>query len=300
MSRQAAGFDFAQWGPGFDAWQQAAQAHAQAPHAQMPVGSLAWAQWLTPTLDPQEAARRIQELKSVLFWLEQNAAALKASIQALELQQLNCQALQDMQAHWMGQAGGVPTPAPESAAAAAADAATHAAADAQPDAASAPSADALQGAMAQAGQWWASLLHTFGHIVRQTACMQAQGQDPQAPDVEAAPAEGSTASAATTASAKPQAARRAKTGADARARANSSPAAPAPRAAPVQRAAQSAATRRAQDAPRVSAAAKPGGAKTNRSQQKSAPAAAPSAAKAAAPRSTKRASSKRDISRKRA
>lgn len=72
MSKQAAGFDFTQWGPGFDAWQQAAQAHAQAPHAQMPVGSIAWAQWLTPTLDPQ--ARHAGPLDGA-GWRRANARA---------------------------------------------------------------------------------------------------------------------------------------------------------------------------------------------------------------------------------
>jgi hypothetical protein len=32
-------------------------------------------QWVAPTLDPEELEKRIQELKTVQFWLEQNAKA---------------------------------------------------------------------------------------------------------------------------------------------------------------------------------------------------------------------------------
>ena len=32
-------------------------------------------QWIAPTLDPQELEKRIDELRTVQFWLEQNARA---------------------------------------------------------------------------------------------------------------------------------------------------------------------------------------------------------------------------------
>ena len=85
MSINAAGFDFARFMPGFGFLQQAGQPQE---------AGLAFSQWIAPTLDPQETGRRIQELKTVLFWLEQNVTALKATIQALEVQQLTCQTLQ--------------------------------------------------------------------------------------------------------------------------------------------------------------------------------------------------------------
>ena len=54
------------------------------------------AQWVTPTLDPKELEKRIQELKSVQFWLDQNAKALSATIQALEVQRMTLSTLQSM------------------------------------------------------------------------------------------------------------------------------------------------------------------------------------------------------------
>ena len=44
--------------------------------------------WPVPTVNVQELEKRVGELKTVLFWLEQNAAALKATIQALEVQKI--------------------------------------------------------------------------------------------------------------------------------------------------------------------------------------------------------------------
>ena len=42
-------------------------------------------QWIAPTLDPAELEKRIGELKTVLFWLEQNSRMLSATIQAMEV-----------------------------------------------------------------------------------------------------------------------------------------------------------------------------------------------------------------------
>ena len=53
-------------------------------------------QWVTPTLDPEELDKRIQELKSVQFWLDQNAKALNATIQAMEVQRMTLSTLQSM------------------------------------------------------------------------------------------------------------------------------------------------------------------------------------------------------------
>ena len=41
--------------------------------------------WVAPTLSVEEVDKRIQELKAVQFWLDQNLHALKATIQALEV-----------------------------------------------------------------------------------------------------------------------------------------------------------------------------------------------------------------------
>jgi hypothetical protein len=53
-------------------------------------------QWIAPTLDPEELNKRIQELKTVHFWLEQNAKLLATTIQALEVQRMTLATLQTM------------------------------------------------------------------------------------------------------------------------------------------------------------------------------------------------------------
>ena len=74
-------FNFHQMVPGLDFMQNlmqgALQAQKDAGHS-MPLGN-----WITPTLNVEELERRISELKTVLYWLEQNAHAVKATIQAM-------------------------------------------------------------------------------------------------------------------------------------------------------------------------------------------------------------------------
>ncbi|MEP7139069.1 MAG: PhaM family polyhydroxyalkanoate granule multifunctional regulatory protein [Caldimonas sp.] len=53
-------------------------------------------QWVAPTLDPAELEKRIGELKTVQFWLEQNARMLSATIQALEVQRMTLSTLKTM------------------------------------------------------------------------------------------------------------------------------------------------------------------------------------------------------------
>jgi hypothetical protein len=53
-------------------------------------------QWVAPTLNPEELSKRIEELRTVQFWLEQNARMLGATIQALEVQRMTLSALQNM------------------------------------------------------------------------------------------------------------------------------------------------------------------------------------------------------------
>lgn len=52
--------------------------------------------WATPTLSVEELDKRISELKTVLFWLDQNAQALKATVQALEVQKMTLATLKNM------------------------------------------------------------------------------------------------------------------------------------------------------------------------------------------------------------
>ena len=53
-------------------------------------------QWVAPTLDPEEIEKRIGELRTVQFWLEQNARMLAATIQALEVQRMTLSTLKTM------------------------------------------------------------------------------------------------------------------------------------------------------------------------------------------------------------
>ena len=55
-------------------------------------------EWAMPTMDPAELEKRINELKTVLFWLEQNTNAIKASVQALEVQKMTLETLKSMSA----------------------------------------------------------------------------------------------------------------------------------------------------------------------------------------------------------
>ncbi len=53
-------------------------------------------QWVAPTLNPDEIEKRIDELRTVQFWLEQNARMLATTIQALEVQRMTLSTLKTM------------------------------------------------------------------------------------------------------------------------------------------------------------------------------------------------------------
>ena len=79
---------FAKFVPGFDFLQNLSKGTS----SPMPGVS----SWVAPTLDPEELEKRITDLKAVLFWLEQNTTALKATIQALEVQKMTLATLKGM------------------------------------------------------------------------------------------------------------------------------------------------------------------------------------------------------------
>ena len=143
-------------------------------------------QWVAPTLDPEELAKRIEELKTVQFWLEQNARMIGTTVQALEVQRMTLTTLKTMnvQVADLAQAFKVQDPTPASAAAQAA--AAPAAAEAS-DAPAAPRARTARGA-AQASkaqpaasaspigaapgvvdpmQWWGALTQQFTQLAAQ-------------------------------------------------------------------------------------------------------------------------------------
>jgi hypothetical protein len=82
---------FGKFVPGFDFLQSLAQGAAGS-NSTMPNFS----KWVAPTLDIEELDKRIEELKIVRFWLEQNTNALGATIQALEVQKMTLATLKGM------------------------------------------------------------------------------------------------------------------------------------------------------------------------------------------------------------
>jgi predicted XRE-type DNA-binding protein len=52
--------------------------------------------WSLPTLDPEELDKRIKDLKTVKFWLEQNAQMIAMTIQTLEVQRMTLSTLQEL------------------------------------------------------------------------------------------------------------------------------------------------------------------------------------------------------------
>ena len=86
---------FGKFVPGFDFLQNlATQAAGSAANKIPQLPNLG--NWVAPTLNVDELDKRIGELKSVQFWLDQNATALKATIQALEVQKMTLATLKGM------------------------------------------------------------------------------------------------------------------------------------------------------------------------------------------------------------
>ena len=82
---------FGKFVPGFDFLQNLAKGASET-IPQMPnLGN-----WIAPTLNVEELDKRIQELKAVHFWLDQNSKALGATVQALEVQKMTLATLKNM------------------------------------------------------------------------------------------------------------------------------------------------------------------------------------------------------------
>lgn len=94
MSNASKPFDFSQFVPGFDFLKNLAGGAASGAGSVPGIPSLA--SWVAPTLSVEEVDKRIQELKTVQYWLEQNGHALKATIQALEVQKMTLSTLRGM------------------------------------------------------------------------------------------------------------------------------------------------------------------------------------------------------------
>jgi hypothetical protein len=115
-------------------------------------------QWVAPTLDPAELEKRIQDLKTVQFWLEQNTRLLGTTIQALEVQRMTLNTLKTMNLPLadLGAAlfAAVPAPSPSPAPA--------------PMPATRPKPAAEQpGSAVDPMQWWGALTQQFSEIAAQ-------------------------------------------------------------------------------------------------------------------------------------
>ena len=118
-------------------------------------------QWVAPTIDPAELEKRIEELRTVQFWLEQNARMLGATIQALEVQRMTLSTLKTMNVQMEGlrdslkiRVPGVDDEPP---------AATPKAATAAPAEPADPSAAAAPGVV-DPMQWWGALTKQFTEL----------------------------------------------------------------------------------------------------------------------------------------
>jgi hypothetical protein len=96
-------------------------------------------QWIAPTINPQELQKRIDELKVVQFWLDQNARMLGATLQALEVQRMTLATLNEMNVPMadLQSALNIPTPS---------------------------KTQAAPGSAADPMQWWGALTQQFSEL----------------------------------------------------------------------------------------------------------------------------------------
>lgn len=198
-NHMAAFGDFGKWVPGFEFLKSLSQSGGSPAVPQM--GALG--NWVAPTVNVEELDKRIQELKTVLFWLEQNANALKATIQAMEVQKMTLATLQGMNVSMqdMAKAFSIPVPGTQAAASAptppakgfaglevpplnkAAEPAARPRKKPLAKPAAAPAAEAA--AAAPAGlvdpmQWWGALSQQF-QTIADTALREAKARAPEMP-----------------------------------------------------------------------------------------------------------------------
>jgi hypothetical protein len=127
-------------------------------------------QWVAPTLDPAELEKRISELRTVQYWLEQNARMLAATIQALEVQRMTLSTLKTMNVQMgdLAETLKVKSPAARAAAPAAVPAPAAAPVTSEAERSPAPKKKAAPPAKpAQAVdpmQWWGALTNQFAQL----------------------------------------------------------------------------------------------------------------------------------------
>lgn len=153
----ASAFGFGKFVPGFDFLQNLGQA-ANPGAKGSPQGMPNMASWVAPTMNIEDLDKRIQELKTVQFWLEQNTNALKATIQALEVQKMTLSTLQGMNVNMADLAKAFTAKMPDLNASSEAKVAEEAPASETPEPAAkeTPAVDPMQ--------WWGALTQQFQNI----------------------------------------------------------------------------------------------------------------------------------------
>ena len=193
-------FGFGKFVPGFDFLQSLAKSASQPASSGQAIPGMS--SWVAPTLSVEELDKRIQELKAVQFWLEQNGTALKATIQALEVQKMTLTTLQGMNVNMAELAKAFTARAPETPPAAAQSAASAAPAaepsappKAQASAKTTKAAKTMRNSQAKADaasgpaavdpmQWWGSLTQQFQNIAS-SAMQDVAAQAMKAPNASA-------------------------------------------------------------------------------------------------------------------
>lgn len=155
-------FGFGKFVPGFDFLQGLAKG-ATGGIPQLPQLS----NWVAPTISVEELEKRIDELKAVQFWLDQNSRALTATVQALEVQKMTLATLKGMNFN-MGDVA---------------------------NAFKLKTADAVMGGMHKAGEGLAQAAHKVGEAAHRAADMArpAPESEPPKAQAEAPEAKGQTA-----------------------------------------------------------------------------------------------------------
>ncbi|GAA0760105.1 hypothetical protein LRH25_00770 [Ideonella azotifigens] len=135
----------------------------------------AMGQWVAPTLNLEELEKRINELRTVQFWLEQNARLLGTTIQALEVQRMTLSTLKTMnvsmsdlrESMMLKPQAAAPSRAPSAFASAFASPPPPpppAAAAPAPEPAAAAQVEGPPPGVVDPMQWWSALTKQFGEL----------------------------------------------------------------------------------------------------------------------------------------
>ncbi|WP_306565076.1 PhaM family polyhydroxyalkanoate granule multifunctional regulatory protein [Aquabacterium sp.] len=155
----------------FQDWMKAAGAALPGMGAPSGAGIPGVPSWSVPTLDPEELDKRIQELKTVQFWLEQNSRMIAMTIQGMEVQKMTLSTLKGMNVS-MDALRDTLKAQPASAMP---DTAQSAASPVE------PAAEATASDLINPMHWWDTLTQQFSHLASQASqTAQSVGQSVEA------------------------------------------------------------------------------------------------------------------------